>query len=59
MHIDAVGLWNKIKVPHIFDQVRAGQYLVAPFHHVFEQLEFARPQINRPVGTPRCAIDEI
>src|SRR5712672_782854 len=59
MHIDTVGLGNDFIVPNIFDQVCVCQHLVAPLHHVLEQLEFAWPQINRSVATPRCAIDEI
>src|SRR5258708_6487697 len=59
MDMDTVGLRDEIIMPHIFDEVRARQNLVAPLHHILEQLEFARPQINRPVATPRGAIDEI
>ena len=59
VHIDTVGLRNEFIVPFILDKSCARQQLAAPLHHLLEQLEFARRQINLPVAALRSAIDEI
>ena len=59
MHMDKVCFRNEFIMPYLFEEGCARQYLVAPLHHVLEQLEFARPQINRPVAALRGAIDKI
>ena len=47
MHIDTVGLRTEFMVLYILDESCARQQLAAPLHHLLEQLEFARMQINR------------
>jgi hypothetical protein len=59
MHIDTAGLRNEFMVPCILDESCARQQLAAPLHHLLEQLEFARTQINRAGATLRSAVDEI
>ena len=59
MHIDTVGLRNEFLVPYILNESCARQQLAAPLHHLLEQLEFARTQINRAGATLRSAVDEI
>ena len=59
MHIDTAGLRNEFTVPYILDKSCARQQLAAPLHHLLEQLEFARTQINRAGATLRSAVDEI
>ena len=59
VHIDTVGLRNEFIAPYILDKSCARQQLAAPLHHLLEQLEFARTQINRAGATLRSAVDEI
>ena len=59
MNVDEVGLWNELVVPHPLQQHGARQQLVFATHHVFEQAEFARQQINRAVSTLGSTLDEI
>jgi hypothetical protein len=59
MDSDKVRFGNEFAAPYVFDEVCPRQQLVAPLHHVLDQLEFARPQINRPIATLSSAIDEI
>src|SRR5260221_12999015 len=59
MNVDEVGLWNELVVPHPLQQHGARQQLVFATHHVFEQAEFARQQINRAVPAPGGVLDEI
>ena len=59
MNIDKVRFRNEFVAPHLFQEVCSRQQFVAPLHHVFEQLKFARPQIDLAVTTLRCSIDEI
>jgi len=59
MNIDKVGFRNEFIVPHLLEEGRPRQQLIASLHHVFEQLELARPQIDRPLATLRSPIDEV
>ena len=59
LNIDKVGFRSKFMVPYLFQEGRPGQHFVTPLHHVFEQLKFARPQIDVTVATLRSPIDEI
>jgi hypothetical protein len=59
MHIHDIRFRNEVVMPDTFDEVRARQQLIAPLHHLLEQLEFARTQINRAGATLRSAVDEI
>jgi hypothetical protein len=54
MNIDKVRFRSEFVVPYVFKEGCARQQLIAPLHHVFEQLELARPQIDRPVATLRA-----
>jgi len=59
MNIDKVRFRNEFVVPYVFEEGCARQQLVDPLHHVLEQMELARPQIDRPVAPLRGPIDEI
>ena len=59
MHVDEVGLRDELVVPHLFQQHGARQHLLFAAHHVFEQAEFARQQINLAVPALGDALDEI
>jgi hypothetical protein len=49
---------NEFIIPNIFEKFCARQNLSAPLHHVLEQTEFARQEVERSVAAPRCGIDE-
>src|SRR5258708_17223805 len=59
MNVDQVALRHELVIPHLFQQRGARQDLSFATHHVFEQAEFARQQINRAVPAPGGALDEI
>ena len=59
MNINQVRLWNEFIAPYFIEELGSCQQLVATLHHVSEQLELARPQINMTIATLRGAIDEI
>ena len=59
MNINEVRSWNELIVPYVKEEICSCQQLVATLHHVSEQPELARTQINLPVATLRDAIDEI
>src|SRR5260370_12614644 len=59
MDVDQVALRNELVVPHLFQQRGARQDLSFATHHVFEQAEFARQQINPAVTALGGALDEI
>src|SRR6195256_1030681 len=59
MNIDKIRFRNEFVVPYVFEEGCARQQLVDPLHHVLEQMELARPQIDRPVATLRGPLDEI
>ena len=59
MNIDKVRFRNEFVVPYVFEEGCARQQLVDPLHHVLEQMELARQQIDRPVAPLRGPIDEI
>src|SRR5229473_4088368 len=59
VNVNEVGLGNEVVVPHLLQQHRARQHLLLATHHVFEQAEFARQQINRAIPALGGALDEI
>ena len=59
MNVDEVGLGNELVVPHLLQQHRARQHLLLATHHVFEQPEFARQQIDVAVPALGGALDKI
>src|SRR5258708_36574810 len=59
MNVDQVALRHELVIPHLFQQRGARQDLSFATHHVFEQAEFARQQINRAVPALGGALDEI
>ena len=48
MHVDDVGLRVEMVFPHVFEEHRAGYDLSRVAHQVFEQLELAPLQLDRP-----------
>jgi hypothetical protein len=59
VNVDAVGLRNKLVVPHLFEQHCTGQQLILPTHHVLEQTELAGRQIIRAARAPAGVLDQI
>ena len=59
MNINQVRLWNEFIAPYFIEELGSSQQLVATLHHVSEQLELARPQINLPVTTSCSSIEAI
>ena len=59
MNIDKVRFRIEVIVPYVLEEGCTRQQFVAALHHVFEQLELARSQIDWPVATLRSSIDEI
>ena len=59
MNIDKVRFGDEFILPHVFEESCPRQQFVAPLHHVLEQLELARSQINLPVTTSCNSIEEI
>src|ERR1700681_196122 len=59
MNIDKVRFRYEFIMPYLFQEGRPRMQLVALFHHVFEQPELSRPQIDLTVVTLRSSIEEI
>src|SRR5712671_1951345 len=59
MHVDEVGLWDELVFPHLFEQHCARQRLVLATHHILEQAEFPRQQLNGAVAALCRTLDEI
>src|SRR3979490_88604 len=59
MHVDEVGLWDEFVFPCLFEQHGARQRLVLPAHHILEQAEFPRQQLDGAVAALCRALDEI
>src|SRR4030088_2082539 len=50
MNVDKVGVGNKLVVPYLLEEAGAGQQLVAPLHHVFQQLKLSWSQTDLTVA---------
>src|SRR5712675_1332150 len=59
MHVDEVGLWDELVFPHLFEQHGTRQRLVLATHHILEQAEFPRQQLNGAVAALCRTLDEI
>src|ERR1700730_11016972 len=59
MHVDEVGLRDEFVFPHLFEQHGTRQRLVLAAHHILEQAEFPRQQLNGAIAAPGGALDEI
>lgn len=59
MNDDKVGFMNEFVVRFVVEEGCTRLQQVTPLHHVLEQMELARPQIDRPVATLGSSIDEI
>src|SRR4030081_729485 len=59
MHVDEVGLWDEFVFPYLFEQHGARQRLVLAAHHILEQAEFSRQQLNGAVAALCRTLDEI
>jgi hypothetical protein len=52
MNIDKVRFGDEFVVPNLLQEGGSGQHFVVPLHHVFEQQELARPEINLTLARP-------
>src|SRR6195256_4823174 len=59
MHVDEVGLWDEFVFPYLFEQHGARQRLILAAHHILEQAEFPRQQLDGAVAAPGGTLDEI
>src|SRR5258708_23882177 len=59
MHVDEVGLRNEFVLPHLFEQHGSRQRLVLAAHHILEQTEFPRQQLDGAVAALGRTLDEI
>jgi hypothetical protein len=57
--IDEVGFRHEFVVPHLLEEHGACQDLAVAAHHIFEQAEFSRQEVERSVAAPRYSIGEI
>jgi hypothetical protein len=59
MNVDKVRVGNKLVVPYLLEEGGPRQQLVAPLHHLFQQLKLAWPQIDLTVAAFGGSIHEI
>src|SRR3984893_17871238 len=59
MHVHEVALWNKPILPHLSEEHFTRKYPALATHHILEQAELPRQQINRAVVSPGRAFDKI
>src|SRR5882762_11790913 len=59
MHVHKVGLRDELVFPHLFEQHGTRQRLVLATHHILEQAEFPRQQLNGAVAALCRTLDEI
>src|ERR1700760_482571 len=59
MNIDKVGFGNELVMPYLLQERGPRQHFFAPLHHVFEQHEFTRTEINLSPVTPGGSVDEV
>ena len=59
MHVHEVALWNELILPHLSEEHFARKYPALATHHILEQTELSRQQINRAVASLGRAFDEI
>src|SRR5919206_3105101 len=55
MHLDHIGARVEMIVPDGGEQHRARQHLAGMAHHIFEERQFARLQLDRTVAAPHLA----
>src|SRR6266404_1594721 len=59
VHVHEVGLRNECILPHLSEEHFTRKYPPLATHHIFEQAELSRQQINRAVASPGRAFDKI
>jgi hypothetical protein len=59
MHVHEVGLWNELILPHLSQEHFTRKYPALVPHHILEQTELSRQQINRAISSLGRAFDEI
>src|SRR5258705_7569875 len=59
MHVNEVGLRDEFVLPHLFEQHGSRQRLVLAAHHILEQAEFPRQQLDGAVAALCRTLDEI
>jgi hypothetical protein len=59
MHVHEVGLWNELVPPHLSEEHFTRKYPALVTHHILEQAELSRQQINRAAASLGRAFDEI
>src|SRR3979411_278260 len=57
--VEDVGVWDECVFPYLFEQHGARQRLVLAAHHILEQAEFPRQQLNGAVAALCRTLDEI
>src|SRR5712675_3436003 len=59
MHVHEVALWNKPILPHLSEEHFTRKYPALVTHHILEQAELSRQQINRAIASLGRAFDKI
>ena len=59
MDVNEIGRRHELIVPDLFEQHGAREQLVASLHHVLEQAEFPRQQLDRAVAALGRPFDEV
>src|SRR6202035_2760919 len=59
VHVHEIGLRNELVLPHFLEEHGARQHLILAAHHVFEQPELARKQLDLAIAALDRALDEI
>src|SRR3984893_15641354 len=59
MHVHEVGLWNEPILPYLSEEHFTRKYPALATHHILEQAELSRQQINRAVASLGRAFDKI
>jgi hypothetical protein len=59
VHVHEVALWNKPILPHLSEEHFTRKYPALVTHHILEQAELSRQQINRAIASLGRAFDEI
>ena len=59
MHVHEVGLWNELVFPNLSEEHFTRKYPALPTHHILEQAELSRQQINRAAASLGRAFDKI
>jgi hypothetical protein len=59
MHVHEVGLWNELILPYLSEEHFTRKHPALATHHILEQAELSRQQINGAIASLGHALDEI